>query len=72
MFTEEQQDDLLRLVKAATEQLGTAKEKLAQADQKLQTNTELLKQSTEDIHVLLAFIKSRGLQPPKIQSKFIN
>jgi hypothetical protein len=64
MLNEEQQDDLLRLVKAATEQLGTAKEKLAQAEQKLQANTELLNKSTQSIQVLLRFIEANGLQPP--------
>lgn len=39
---------------------------LNQANAKLSENSDLLAKSTEDIHVLLAFIKSKGLIPPKI------
>jgi hypothetical protein len=38
----------------------------------LRTGADLLRKSTEDIHMLLAFINSKGLEPPQIQSKFIN
>jgi hypothetical protein len=46
--------------------------KLAKGEERFNTNTEIMRKSTEDIHVLLAFIKSKGLQPPKIQNDFIN
>jgi hypothetical protein len=72
MLTEEQQQTLINLCKAAEQQLGNMKELLALGEQRLNANAELLRQSTEDIKVLLAFIESRGLRPPKIQSKFIN
>lgn len=45
---------------------------LAKAKEKLEANTELLNNSNEDIHVLMAFIVSRGLQPPRIKSTFLN
>jgi len=45
---------------------------LAKAKETLEANTELLNNSNEDIHALMAFIVSRGLQPPRIKSKFIN
>lgn len=64
MLTEEQQDDLIRLVKAATEQLNTVREQRDEAVEKLQANTKLLNQSTQSIQVLLRFIEANGLQPP--------
>lgn len=72
MLTEEQQQHLMNLCKVAEQQLHNMKELLATGEERLRLNEELLRQSTEDIHVLLAFIKSKGLQPPKIQSKLIN
>ena len=65
MLNEEQQDDLLRLVKEATEQLKIANEQRDEAVAANTANTELLNHATEDIQVLLAFIKSHNLQPPK-------
>ena len=72
MLTEEQQKQLIKLCKDATEALNVSNKKLADGEARLLANAEILRQSTEDIHMLLAFIRSKGLQPPKIQSKFIN
>ena len=72
MLTEEQQIELINLGNQTLKKIKDVTEKLTKGEESLKANTELLRQSTEDIHVLLAFIKSIGLQPPKIQSKFIN
>ena len=72
MLTEEQQQELMNLCQAAKQELIRMSELLAKGEQQLRENAEILRQSNEDIRVLLAFIKSKGLQPPKIQSKFIN
>jgi hypothetical protein len=53
---------------AMQQQLVELTAKLAKGEEKLNTNTELLHKSTEDIMVLLAFINHNRLQPPKIQS----
>ena len=72
MLTEEQQLQLIELCKTSQTVLETTTKKLAEGEARLLANTDLLNKATEDINVLLAFIKSRGLQPPKIQSKFTN
>jgi len=41
---------------------------LAKAEERLNINAEILRKSTEDIHVLVAFIRSKGLKPPEIQT----
>ena len=72
MLTEEQQLELINLSNAALAKIKDLTEMLAKGEVVLRTNTQLLQKSTKDIHVLLAFIKSKGLQPPTIQSDFIN
>jgi hypothetical protein len=71
-LTEEQQIELIRISQQTNENVRRVTELLASGEKRLKANTELLRQSTEDINLLLAFIKSKGLQAPKIQSKFIN
>ncbi|MGC2060588.1 MAG: hypothetical protein WA653_20145 [Candidatus Sulfotelmatobacter sp.] len=61
-----------RLEQECNQAMKDLTELLAKGEERLKANTELLQKSTEDIHMLLAFIKSKGLQPPKIQSKFVN
>ncbi len=61
-------ESTVNLLREAMRQLNIMKELLAQGEQRLNANTELLGQSSEDIHVLLAFIKSKGLKPPKIHT----
>lgn len=58
--------------KAAQQRIAELALDLKKAEDRLKTNTELLRHSNQDIRVLLAFIKSKRLQPPKIQSEFIN
>ena len=72
MLTEEQQVELINLGNQTLKKIKDVNEQLAKGEERLKANTELLQKSTEDIHVLLAFIKSKGLQPPKIQSDLIN
>jgi hypothetical protein len=57
--------ELVFLCKTAQQVLEQTTKQRDEAVQKLNENSELLNQATEDINVLLAFIKSRGLQPPK-------
>lgn len=68
----EQMQELTDALRAAKAKLEEVAKQLKEGEERLKTNTELLRQSNEDINVLLAFIKSKGLQPPKIQSKFTN
>lgn len=72
MLTEEQQQHLIELCKTSQAVLETTTKQLKEGERRLEANTELLRQATEDINLLLAFIKSKGLQPPKIQSKLLN
>jgi hypothetical protein len=72
MLTEEQQMELINLSNQTLKKIKDQTELLAKGEERLKTNTKLLQTSTEDIHVLLAFIKSKNLQPPTIQSDFIN
>jgi len=72
MLTEEQQQQLIELCKTSQAMLEKMTKQLKEGEERLNTNSELLRQSTEDINLLLAFIKSKGLQPPKIQSKLVN
>jgi hypothetical protein len=67
-LTEEQQIELIRISQQTNENVRRVTELLASGEKRLKTNAELLRQSTEDIDMLLAFIKSKGLQPPKLQS----
>jgi hypothetical protein len=71
-LTEEQQIELINLGNQAMEKILSLTELLATGDKRFKTNSQLLDQATQDINLLLAFIKSKGLQPPKLQSKFIN
>ena len=57
--------------KTAQERIAELVLDLKKAEVRLKTNTELLRQSNGDIKLLLAFIKSKRLQPPKIQSGFV-
>ena len=72
MLTEEQQLELIELCKTSQRVLETSTKQLNEAKEELLILTEALNKSNEDIHLLLAFIESKGLQPPKIQSKLIN
>lgn len=54
------------LAEGALIKVRELKADLNTATTKIKENTELLAKSTEDIHVLLAFIKSKGLTPPTI------
>jgi hypothetical protein len=65
-LSEEQQAELLRLVKLAGEAAKLAKAQNDLLAEGLGKSTELLRSATEDINVLLAFIRSKGLEPPKI------
>ena len=71
-LTEEQQIELIRISQQTNENVRRVTELLATGEKRLKINAELLRQSTEDINLLLAFIKSKGLKAPEIQSKFIN
>jgi len=72
MLTEEQQQQLIELCKTSQAMLEKMTKQLKEGEERLNTNSELLRQSTEDINVLLAFIRSKGLQPPPIKSKLVN
>jgi len=72
MFTEEQHKKLMGLCQTAQMQLETTTKQLNEAVATINLQSDLLRISNEDIHMLLAFIESKGLQPPKIQSNFIN
>jgi hypothetical protein len=69
METMQSMTDAFRTANAKLQEMAG---QLKAAEERLNDNTELLRQSNEDIKLLLAFIKSKGLQPPTIQSKFIN
>lgn len=58
--------------KASQQRISELVLDLKKAEERLKTNTELLRHSNEDIRLLLAFIKSKRLHPPKIQSEFVN
>lgn len=58
--------------KAAQQKIVDLLLDLKKAEERLNTNTLLLKQSNDDLRVLLLFIKSKGLQPPEIQSRFVH
>jgi hypothetical protein len=68
MLTEEQQQQLIDLCKTSQKVLEFTTKKLADGEERLLANAEILRQSNEDSRVLLAFIRSRGLQPPKIHT----
>ena len=72
VLSDEQMAFYIQNMKTAKELLEKNTEELNDATEKLALMDEVLKQSNDDIRLLLAFIKSKGLQPPKIQSKFIN
>jgi hypothetical protein len=72
MLTEEQQLELIYLNQRALTIINDLNALLAKSAEQLRTNAALLDKATEDIHVLWAFIESKGLEPPRIQSKFIN
>ena len=72
ILTDEQQVELVALCCKMRELMDANNILMAESKEVLNKNTELLQHSTEDINVLLAFIKSKGLQPPKLQSKFLN
>jgi len=72
VLSDEQMAVYMQNMKTAKELLEKNTEELNDATEKLALMDEVLKQSNDDIRLLLAFIKSKGLQPPKIQSKFIN
>jgi hypothetical protein len=72
VLSDEQMATYMKNMKTAQEVLETSTKQLAEGEKKLRELTDLLGKSTEDIQVLLAFIRSRGLQPPTIQSGFIN
>jgi hypothetical protein len=59
-------EELTFLLQTAEKCIITLTKQRDDAVEKLQANTELLNKATEDIHVLLAFIKSSGHKPPKI------
>lgn len=65
-------EERIRLLQEYIDALKRSQQMLADGERKLKEMTEVLRQSNEDVQVLLAFIKSKGLQPPTIQSKFIN
>jgi len=64
MLNEEQQTELINLCTMMTELINTSRKMLTEGQEKLVTMTKLLQQSTEDNSLLLAFIRSKGLQPP--------
>ncbi len=70
--SQESFDRFQAATKALQEKADEAVRDLATATEQLDTMSKLMKQATEDMSLLLAFIKSKGLQPPTIQSKFIN
>ena len=72
ILTEEQQLELISLCNKMKELMDANNILMAESKEMLNKNTEVLRQANEDINVLLAFIKSKGLQPPKLQSKFTN
>jgi len=71
-LTDAQMAGYMQNMKTAKEALETTTKQLNEAKEKLVTFTNVLNEATNDIKLLLAFIKSKGLQPPTIQSKFIN
>ena len=64
MLNEDQQE-LISLCKTSQHLLETNTKELNEAKEKLLEFAEALNHATEDIQVLLAFIKSHNLQPPK-------
>lgn len=58
--------------KAAQQRIADLVLDLKMAEDRLKTNTELLRHSHQDIRVLLAFIRFNRLRPPNIQSEFSN
>lgn len=72
ILSDEQMAVYMQSMQTAKELLEKNTKELNDAKEQLLSFAEILKQSNEDIQLLLAFIKSKGLEPPKIQSKFVN
>lgn len=72
VLTDEQLAKYLETMKTATDALHVAIKQRAEAEQKLLEMARIIDQSTQDLKLLVAFIISKGLEPPQIQSQFIN
>jgi hypothetical protein len=66
MLTEEQQLKLINLTNQMTELANKNVKLLAESEAKLVEMTKHLQQANEDINRLVAFIMSKGFQPPTV------
>jgi hypothetical protein len=66
MLTEEQQLELINLCNQMTELMNKNQKLLAEGEEKLVEMTKRLQQANENVNLLVAFIMSKGFQPPTI------
>jgi hypothetical protein len=66
MLTEEQQLKLINLTNQMTELANKNVKLLAESEAKLVEMTKHLQQANENVNLLVAFIMSKGFQPPPI------